>query len=150
MAARRKDLSTQLGDRKGEPVVVDARDQLQEVEKALGVVPHTPRLRSQGKKQPQASSPEPDLFLAPQHPIGGITIDDLYKRIQQKRHLSGYSLRFRADELDDLDRVYKEIAERDPDALSKNDIARTALIWLLEDYHAHGDESILGQIAFRD
>jgi hypothetical protein len=67
----------------------------------------------------------------------------LYDQIQQKRHLSNGSFRYRADELEKLNAIFKELESRKPDRISKNDIARMALIAFYEDYEKNGDESIL-------
>lgn len=76
----------------------------------------------------------------------GVIIEVLYDRIQQKRHLSNSSFRYRADELEKLDHIFRELEAKKPGRISKNDIARMALIAFYEDYEKNGDESILAQV----
>jgi len=76
----------------------------------------------------------------------GVEVDMLYDQIQQKKHLSNGSFRYRADELEKLDAIFKELEEKKPGRISKNDIARMALIAFYEDYDKNGDESVLAQV----
>src|SRR6266550_1290212 len=76
----------------------------------------------------------------------GVEIDMLYDQIQQKKHLSNGSFRYRADELEKLDTIFKELEGKKPGRISKNDIARMALIAFYEDYEKNGDESVLAQV----
>lgn len=76
----------------------------------------------------------------------GMEIDMLYDQIQQKKHLSNGSFRYRADELEKLDAIFKELEAKKPGRISKNDIARMALIAFYEDYEKNGDESVLAQV----
>jgi hypothetical protein len=76
----------------------------------------------------------------------GVIIEVLYDQIQQKKHLSNGSFRYKADELEKLDAIFKDLESRKPGRISKNDIARMALIAFYEDYEKNGDESILAQV----
>ncbi|HEY4036787.1 MAG TPA: hypothetical protein VGL94_22750 [Ktedonobacteraceae bacterium] len=76
----------------------------------------------------------------------GVKIDMLYDQIQQKKHLSNGSFRYRANELEKLDAIFKELEEKKPGRISKNDIARMALIAFYEDFEKNGDESVLAQV----
>ncbi|SRR6266550_1203379 len=76
----------------------------------------------------------------------GVEIDMLYDQIQQKKHLSNGSFRYRANELEKLDTIFKELEGKKPGRISKNDIARMALIAFYEDYEKNGDESVLAQV----
>jgi len=76
----------------------------------------------------------------------GVIIEVLYDQIQQKKHLSNGSFRYKADELEKLDAIFKDLEARKPGRISKNDIARMALIAFYEDYEKNGDESILAQV----
>jgi len=76
----------------------------------------------------------------------GVKIDMLYDQIQQKKHLSNGSFRYRADELEKLETIYRDLDKEKPGRISKNDIARMALIAFYEDYEKNGDESILAQV----
>ncbi|OLB35941.1 MAG: hypothetical protein AUH05_13700 [Ktedonobacter sp. 13_2_20CM_53_11] len=70
----------------------------------------------------------------------------LYDQIQQKKHLSNGSFRYKADELEKLDAIFKDLEAQKPGRISKNDIARMALIAFYEDYEKNGEDSILAQV----
>jgi hypothetical protein len=76
----------------------------------------------------------------------GVEIDMLYDQIQQKKHLSNGSFRYRADELEKLDDIFKDLEAKKPGRISKNDIARMALIAFYQDYENNGEESILARV----
>lgn len=137
--ARRKQKSEQLPA--ADPVV--PIDSLKEIEQVLTPIstPAPPAPKKQSRTSARTHTPA--------HAPGGITIEDLYRKIMQKKHLSSYTLRFRAEELDDLDAVAKEIEAKANGQISKNDVARAALIWLLDDYHEHGEQSVLAQLVNR-
>jgi hypothetical protein len=77
---------------------------------------------------------------------GGIDIETLYRKLQARKHLSSYTFRFRAEELDEIDQIATELEQEDPGRFSKNDLARLALLWLCEDYRKNGEASILEQV----
>jgi hypothetical protein len=76
----------------------------------------------------------------------GVDTDMLYDQIQQKKHLSNGSFRYRADELEKLEIIYRDLDSQKPGRISKNDIARMALIAFYEDYEKNGEESILARV----
>lgn len=153
---KKPDLATALGQRRkqNEPAAATAepvvpQNALAEAERVLRPATADKTASSTEKRVPvQARTPRTPARIK-ETTTGGITIEDLYRRLMQKKHLSSYTLRFRAEELDDLDAVAKEIEEKADGTISKNDIARAALIWLLEDYHQRGKQSVLEQIANR-
>ena len=73
-------------------------------------------------------------------------IAGIRKMIRAKRHLSSFTFRFRANELEELDLVMDELNQDDEHKVSKNDAVRTALNWLLADYKARKQESILARV----
>jgi hypothetical protein len=77
---------------------------------------------------------------------GDINIETLYRKLQARKHLSSYTFRFRAEELDEIDQIANEMEQEAPGKFSKNDLARLALLWFCEDYRTNGEESILAQI----
>jgi hypothetical protein len=101
-----------------------------------------PRKPASGPARKQERTEAPDEAY-----IGkGVIIEVLYDQIQQKKHLSNGSFRYKADELEKLDTIYRELEQSKPGRISKNDIARMALIAFYEDYEKNGDESILAQV----
>jgi hypothetical protein len=70
----------------------------------------------------------------------------LRKRISMKKHLSSFTFRFQAGELEALDRVTEEINRNRGQKTSKNDVIRLALIWLLQDHEENKDDSMLARV----
>ena len=70
-------------------------------------------------------------------------IETIKKRIRAKRHLSSFTFRYRSNELEELDIVVDQLNQDDEIKISKNDVVRTALNWLLTDYNEHKQESVL-------
>ena len=75
-----------------------------------------------------------------------VNIEAIQKAIRAKRHLSSFTFRFRANELEELDLVVDELNQDDEHRVSKNDAVRTALNWLLADYRARKHESVLARV----
>ena len=75
-----------------------------------------------------------------------VDIDELRRRVSAKRHLSSFTFRFRANELEELDLVVDELNQDDDLRVSKNDAVRTALNWLLADYKLYKDDSVLARV----
>jgi hypothetical protein len=69
--------------------------------------------------------------------------EELYRRLQSKQRLASSTFRFRPEELEELDEVFKKLEQKNPRKVSKNDLVRLGLNWLLADYRAHGEESLL-------
>ena len=78
--------------------------------------------------------------------VESVGIDELRRRVSAKRHLSSFTFRFRANELEELDLVVDELNQDDDLRVSKNDAVRTALNWLLADYKLHKDDSVLARV----
>ena len=75
--------------------------------------------------------------------------EDLYRRLQAKQRLASSTFRFRPQELEELDAVFAELDARDGPKLSKNDLVRLGLNWLLADYRAKGQDSVLVRVLAR-
>ncbi len=80
---------------------------------------------------------------------GGIAIETLYEKVQNRKHLSSSTFRYQTDELKELEEIFAHLDKEKPGRLSRNDIARLGLIWLCEDFKQHGDESVLEQVLRR-
>lgn len=78
--------------------------------------------------------------------IEEVQIAAIQKMVRAKRHLSSFTFRFRANELDELDQAVNELNQDDEHKISKNDAVRTALNWLLADYKARKQESVLARV----
>jgi hypothetical protein len=66
-----------------------------------------------------------------------------------RRHLSSFTFRFRAQELEDLDQVAAEVNREVDQKISKNDIVRLGLNWLLQDYQHSKQNSVLASVLRR-
>jgi hypothetical protein len=88
---------------------------------------------------------------APDTPVDTNTplIEMLYQNLQEKQHLASSTFRFRPEELRDLDAVFEQVKRQHGRKVSKNDLPRLALIWLLEDYERNKDSSVLVQVLTR-
>lgn len=86
-----------------------------------------------------------------QHHAGTQTslAEDLYRRLQTRQRLASSTFRFRPEELEELDKVCTQIKETNTGRMSKNDLVRLGLNWLLEDYRNKGDKSLLAQVLAR-
>jgi hypothetical protein len=78
-----------------------------------------------------------------------VLIDDLYRDLQQKQRLASSTFRFQPSELEELDAVTTELARAGITKLSKNDVVRLAVNWLLSDYRHQGNKSILTRVLQR-
>ena len=71
---------------------------------------------------------------------------ELRSEFLNRRHLSSFTFRFKVKELEDLDRVTTEINKSVGQKVSKNDLVRLALNWLLQDYQTNHDRSMLAGV----
>jgi hypothetical protein len=82
---------------------------------------------------------------APAGPSSVVT-DRLRQKLRTKQHLSSYTFRFRPEELEQLDQLVAELNLTRSTKLSKNDLVRLALGWLLTDYEEYGPESLVVEV----
>jgi hypothetical protein len=75
--------------------------------------------------------------------------EDLRKGLLDKRRLSSFTFRFRSKELEDLDGVAAELNREVAQKVSKNDIVRLGLNWLLQDYQQNKRNSVLASVLTR-
>jgi len=73
-------------------------------------------------------------------------IDALYNQICNRQQLSNGSFRYQSAELETFNRIYTELAAKKPGRISKNDLARMAMIVLCQDFDDNGEESIIAQV----
>jgi hypothetical protein len=83
---------------------------------------------------------------APRSASAGQVVDRLRQKLQARQHLSSYTFRFRAEELEQLDHLVAELNRDRTVKLSKNDLIRVALGWLLTDYDEYGSESLVVEV----
>lgn len=73
-------------------------------------------------------------------------IDQLRQKLRAKQHLTSYTFRFRAEELEQLDQLVAELNQTRASKLSKNDLVRLALAWLLTDHEEYGAASLVREV----
>jgi len=78
--------------------------------------------------------------------LSSVVTDRLRQKLRAKQHLSSYTFRFRPEELAQLDRLVAELNLTRSTKLSKNDLVRLALGWLLTDYEEYGPESLVVEV----
>lgn len=76
-------------------------------------------------------------------------VETLYRNLEKKQHLSSYTFRFRFEELDVLRKLDEKLSKSHPRKMSKNDLVRLGVNWLLEDYERNGEKSVLTCILAR-
>jgi hypothetical protein len=81
--------------------------------------------------------------------LGDDLPESLYRKLQQKHHLSSYTFRYRLEELEALRKLDEKLEKSHPNKMSKNDLVRVAVNWLLEDYEKNGETSMLARILAR-
>ena len=57
----------------------------------------------------------------------------LYQGVRDRRHLASQTFRFQAGELNELQHTIEQIDQSQPGKLSKNDLVRLGVNWLLQD-----------------
>jgi hypothetical protein len=77
------------------------------------------------------------------------TIEALYRQLQAKQRLASQTFRFQPDELAALERVAAAVKGNAARSLSKNDLVRLGLNWLIDDYDQHGQDSVLAKVCAR-
>jgi hypothetical protein len=112
----------------------------------------SPTPKTQEEKKTLASTPV-NTHTRTHAPIDASTKTDLaeslYRKLQQKHHLSSYTFRYRLEELEALRKLDEKLQKSHPNTMSKNDLVRIAVNWLLEDYEHNGDTSMLARILAR-
>ena len=102
------------------------------------------------QQQPQQQvRPRATKSIAKPAQLESPLIDELYRSLQQKQRLASSTFRFQPDELAELDTVAAEVSQAAPGKISKNDVVRLALNWLLSDYRQNGDKSTLRKVVKR-
>ncbi|MSQ24465.1 MAG: hypothetical protein EXR58_07985 [Chloroflexi bacterium] len=93
-----------------------------------------------------APSATRSIMHARTHPTSA---DDLLRALSAKQRLASSTFRFQPDELERLDVIVDELSHAHPRRISKNDLVRLGLLWLLADYEADPDQSLVGRLLTR-
>ena len=107
-----------------------------------------PARSTQPRRTPRASESASTnaRVRARRHAGDPILTEQLRQKLLAKQHLTSYTFRFRPEELERLDRLVAELNRSRTTKLSKNDLVRLALSWLLSDYEERGRESLLMEV----
>jgi hypothetical protein len=76
-------------------------------------------------------------------------VDQLFRGLDDKQRLASSTFRFQPEELEQLDELFEEANRARPRKVSKNDLVRLGLRWLLSDYEANPTGSLVGQLLRR-
>jgi hypothetical protein len=76
-------------------------------------------------------------------------VEHLRKKLRAKQRLASSTFRFQAEDLEELNRVFDRLQGDYQGQLSKNDLVRLGVGWLLSDFDQNGDESMLAQVLAR-
>jgi hypothetical protein len=87
---------------------------------------------------------------APKAVVAAPMVDRLRQKLRSKQHLSSYTFRFRPEELEQLDQLVAELNQTRASKLSKNDLARLAVSWLLADYEERGQKSLIAEVVSQE
>lgn len=79
----------------------------------------------------------------------GASDEQLFRGLGDKQRLASSTFRFRPEELDRLDLVFDELNRVKPKRVSKNDVVRLGLRWLLADYEFNRADSLLSRLLAR-
>lgn len=90
-----------------------------------------------------------DVDAPAQAATDAATIEVLYRQLQAKQRLASQTFRFQPDELAALERVAATVKGDAARSLSKNDLVRLGLNWLIADYDQHGQDSVLAKVCAR-
>jgi hypothetical protein len=71
------------------------------------------------------------------------------KAVMKRSRLGGFTFRYQREELDRLDDVVAKVNKNQDIKVSKNDVVRISLNWLLEDYDENKQASVLRNVLAR-
>src|SRR6185503_15442303 len=117
-------------------------------EKAVAEPPQATELPEAGRKAD--SAPVRARTRAPKAAAAPSMVDRLRQKLRTKQHLSSYTFRFRPEELEQLDQLVAELNQSRTSKLSKNDLARLAVSWLLADYEERGQASLIAEVTIQE
>lgn len=126
----------------------------QEKQKKLVKRQETPHSPVENPREQKKSEPKQVSKHAPVHTsIGARTHAGVYRRVRKavanRSRLAGFTFRYQAEELDRLDDVTAKVNKNPEVKISKNDVVRIALNWLLEDYEESKRASVLSKVLAR-
>jgi hypothetical protein len=104
--------------------------------------PQTERASTPARVRARTRAPKVSASGGP----SSVVTDRLRQKLRTKQHLSSYTFRFRPEELEQLDQLVAELNLTRSTKLSKNDLVRLALGWLLIDYEEYGPESLVVEV----
>jgi len=149
-----KDMTEAVRNRWATELKVESKDPMQQIQQALQpaqtyevVQTNTPTDRQTDQHAgTQASMPVSTHPRTHTQNKEELLVEALYEQLVNRKRLSSLTFRYQSGELQALEEVFTQLDKKKPRRLSRNDIARLGLIWLIEDYQQHGEESVLAQV----
>ena len=124
-----------------------------EQERQQKLVKHQQASRSPIEKPKQPTDKQSVKRAQVHRPTGARTHTSIYARVRKavsnRSLLSGFTFRYKLQELKRLDNVTKNVNESQDVKVSKNDVVRIALNWLLEDHEDNKRASVLSKTIAR-
>ena len=110
--------------------------------------------KAEGSPAEEGDTPKRERVRARTHANTNVrrpeqSIEGLHRQLQTKQHLASQTFRFHPEELAALDAASGKLKGPGARGLSKNDLVRLGLNWLLADYEQNGEESVLAQVHAR-
>ena len=104
----------------------------------------SPRARS-------ATEPPGQVHVRVHAPVQAVAVDedDLLRALREKQRLASSTFRFQPEELEQLDFLFDALNRARPRIVSKNDLVRLGVRWLLSDYAANRDRSLAWKLLDR-
>jgi hypothetical protein len=151
MARKRPEFSFPELEHRGRNAILRSPEEVQAEEALLDEseqIPRQPALEPDVAKvqAEQPVAPTRARTRAPKPASGPSLSDRLRHKLRRRQHLSSYTFRFQPDELEQLDQLVTELNQSRTTKLSKNDLARLAVSWLLADYEERGQDSLVVEV----
>lgn len=155
MAKKRPDFSFPELEHRGRNAILRSSEEVQAEEALLGESEEAVSEPSQAAKLPEAGRNADAALVrartrAPKPVAPPPMVDRLRQKLRTKQHLSSYTFRFRLEELEQLDQLVAELNQSRTSKLSKNDLARLAVGWLLADYDERGAASLIVEVTSQE
>ena len=102
--------------------------------------------RSASQRPPQADA---NVRMRARMQSQGVNEEALIRGLGEKQWLASSTFRFQSEELERLDAVFDAVNRVKPRRISKNDLVRLGLRWLLSDYETNVESSLVGKLLER-
>jgi hypothetical protein len=155
MAKKRPEFTFPELEHRGRNAILRSTEEVRAEEELLGKGDETASESTQAAETPSTQGRETNASVRARtrasKPVAVPAMADrLRQKLRTKQHLSSYTFRFRPEELEQLDQLVAELNQSRTSKLSKNDLARLAVSWLLADYEERGQASLIVEVTSRE